>query len=69
MARASDLDPEVAARECFLLGGQAIRHVIFDPLLPDPLVNAKDRQAFVQTVREFDQLGHSIWRKLYDIND
>ena len=67
MARASDLDPEVAARECFLLGGQAIRHVIFDPLLPDPLVNAKDRQAFVQTVREFDQLGHSIWRKLYDI--
>ncbi|MBQ0715268.1 MAG: PaaX family transcriptional regulator [Paraperlucidibaca sp.] len=69
MARASDLDPEVAARECFLLGGQAIRHVIFDPLLPDPLVNAKDRQAFVQTVREFDQLGHSIWRKLYDINE
>ncbi|REH38963.1 PaaX family transcriptional regulator [Paraperlucidibaca baekdonensis] len=68
MARAADLDPEVAARECFLLGGKAIRQVIFDPLLPEPLVEAKVRQAFVQTVREFDQLGHGIWRKLYDVD-
>ncbi len=66
MARAGDLEPEVAARECFLLGGKAIRQIVFDPLLPEPLVDARKRQAFVQTVREYDQLGHGIWRRLYD---
>ena len=35
-------------------------------LLPEPLVDARKRQAFVQTVREYDQLGHGIWRRLYD---
>jgi phenylacetic acid degradation operon negative regulatory protein len=69
MARAGELDPEVAARECFLLGGKAIRQVVFDPLLPEPMVNAEERHAFVQTVREFDQLGHDIWRKVYDVVD
>lgn len=69
MQRAGDLEPEVAARECFLLGGKAIRQVVFDPLLPEPLVDAQARQAFVQTVREYDQLGHGIWRQLYEFAD
>jgi hypothetical protein len=33
------------------------------------MVNAEERHAFVQTVREFDQLGHDIWRKVYDVVD
>ena len=34
LARASKLEPEVAARESFLLGNKAIRQVVFDPLCP-----------------------------------
>jgi len=65
MARADQLEPEVAARECFLLGGKAIRAVVFDPLLPEPLVDTRARQAFVDTVREYDQFGHEIWAQIY----
>lgn len=60
------LEPGVAARDVFLIGGKAIRHVVYDPLLPDPLVDAQARHAFVETVRRFDQVGRSIWRRLYE---
>lgn len=60
------LDPDVAAREAFLLGGKAIRHVVYDPLLPAPLVDAEARHAFVETVRRFDQVGRRIWQRLYE---
>lgn len=62
----SSLAPDRAARDAFLLGGQAIRHVVYDPLLPDPLVDAEARHAFVDTVRRFDQVGKQIWQRLYD---
>lgn len=65
LACADQLEPEVAARECFLLGGKAIRAVVFDPLLPEPFVDSKARQAFVDTVRKFDQVGHGIWAQIY----
>lgn len=64
LARADGLTPELAARESFLLGSAAIRQVVFDPLLPDPLVEVTERRAFVTTVLRFDQTGHSIWRAL-----
>lgn len=60
------LDPDVAAREAFLLGGKAIRHIVYDPLLPAPLVDAEARHAFVDTVRRFDQVGRLIWQRLYE---
>lgn len=66
MHRAHELEPDVAARECFLHGDKAIKQVIFDPLLPESLVDVPLRRTFVETVREFDQLGHRIWRQLYD---
>lgn len=65
MARCDELEPDVAAREAFLLGGKAIHHVVFDPLLPAPLVDADARHAFVETVREFDRRGRLIWQTLY----
>ncbi len=64
LARSSALDPEFAAREAYLLGSQAIRHVVFDPLLPEPFVDTAARHAFVESVRQFDQAGHRIWRNL-----
>lgn len=60
------LDADTAAREAFLLGGKAIRHVVYDPLLPDPLVDAQARHDFVETVRRFDRVGRQIWRRLYE---
>ena len=60
------LDPDAAAREAFLLGGKAIRHVVYDPLLPDPLVDTQARHAFVDCVRRFDRVGKQVWRRMYE---
>ncbi|HYR26627.1 MAG TPA: PaaX family transcriptional regulator C-terminal domain-containing protein [Aquabacterium sp.] len=64
LARADDLELEVAARECYLLGNEAIRQMVFDPMLPAPLVNVEERQAFSQALKDFDDTGHRIWRQL-----
>jgi phenylacetic acid degradation operon negative regulatory protein len=64
LTRAKNLDVDVAARESFLLGNDAIRSLVFDPLLPDPLADVDERRAFADTVLEFDRVGHEIWRKL-----
>ena len=65
MKRADKLEPEVAARESYLLGGKAIRDVVFDPLLPEPFVDTEARHAFIDTVRRFDRFGQDIWRRLW----
>lgn len=65
LQRAPQLETEVAAREAFLLGNNAIRQVVFDPLLPEPLVDTAARQAFFADVQRFDQAGHQIWNRLY----
>ena len=41
--------PEAGAREVFLIGGRAIRHVVYDPLLPSPFVDVQARHDFVET--------------------
>lgn len=64
LSRAESLDLEVAARESFLLGNEAIRTLVFDPLLPDPLADVVERRAFVDCVLSFDEAGHAIWRRL-----
>lgn len=66
LAQAHQLSLDVAARECYLLGGQAIRRVVFDPLLPDPLVDVVARQRFFEAVRQFDEAGHVIWQRFFD---
>lgn len=51
LEKADQLELEDAARESFLLGGRAIRQIVFDPLLPAPLVDAEARHAFIATVK------------------
>lgn len=65
LQRAPQLELEVAAREAFLLGNKAIRQVVFDPLLPDPLVDTVARQNFIAGVQRFDQAGQQIWKRLF----
>lgn len=64
LTTADTLDPETAAREAFLHGRTAIKHLVFDPLLPDQMIDAQARQHFFNSVRKFDAIGREIWRKL-----
>lgn len=69
-ARRSKLLPlEDAARESYLLGSKAIHQVVFDPLLPAPLVDAQARQSFLDAVLAFDRLGREIWRRFHAMVD
>jgi len=63
LAGADSLALDTAARESFLLGNDAIRQLVFDPLLPAPLVDVEARRAFVDTVLSFDAAGHAIWNR------
>lgn len=65
LAKADALSPEASARESFLLGSAAIRTIVFDPLLPAPLVDVEARRALVETVKDFDERGHAIWLALF----
>jgi phenylacetic acid degradation operon negative regulatory protein len=65
LARLNALQPEVAAREAFVLGNAAIRRIVFDPLLPAPLVDVDERRALLQVVLRYDEVGHAIWRRLH----
>jgi phenylacetic acid degradation operon negative regulatory protein len=64
LAGSGRLDLEAAARESYVLGNEAIRQLVFDPLLPDPLVDTQARRAFRQAVIDFDAAGHGIWQRL-----
>ena len=66
LERADELEPDVAARECFLLGRRAIRQVVFDPFLPHPLVHIDLRRAFFDAVVRFDHAGHLIWQRFFE---
>ena len=63
-SRAASLDAETAAREAYLLGNDAIRLLVFDPLLPEPLVDVDERRALAAAVRSHDQAGRTLWQRL-----
>lgn len=64
LAGCESLEPDVAARESYLIGGRAIRQLVFDPWLPDSMIDASARQQFFETVRRFDETGKQIWAAL-----
>lgn len=59
-------DVDAAARESFLLGGAAIRQIVFDPLLPAPIVDVAERKAFVDVMRKFDRVGQAAWSRFLE---
>lgn len=66
LAHADGLELDVAAREAFLLGNEAIRQLVFDPLLPAPLVDAGARRRFIDAVVRFDAAGQAIWKRFQE---
>jgi phenylacetic acid degradation operon negative regulatory protein len=65
--REPSLSREIAARESFLLGSEAIRQILFDPRLPEPLVDAGERRALVDSMRRFDVAGRKVWTRLFGV--
>ncbi|HET8870327.1 MAG TPA: PaaX family transcriptional regulator C-terminal domain-containing protein [Aquabacterium sp.] len=65
LERAEHLSPDQAAREAFLLGRPAIRCVVYDPLLPEGMVDTEARQSCFESVRRFDSAGRALWWQFF----
>ena len=55
----------MAAHHCYLVGNQAIRDLVFDPLLPEPLVDVSKRLAYREAVAHYEEVGRSIWARFH----
>lgn len=64
LKRLPGLSPQQAARESYLVGDQALRTLVFDPLLPEPLVSGGERRTFIEAMLRYDAAGQRIWRAL-----
>ncbi|MEN8183506.1 MAG: PaaX family transcriptional regulator [Myxococcota bacterium] len=61
-ARLPTLSRKARMAESFRLGGEAVRQIVLDPLLPAPIVAAEKRGALVEAMRRYDRLGRRMWR-------
>lgn len=68
LANKDNLSADAALREVFMLGDAGIRSVIFDPLLPAPLVDEAARQQYFDTVRRFNDEGRRLWLAFFAAN-
>jgi len=53
---------ETALVQSYLLGGEAIRVLATDPLLPEQLMQGETRAALTETMLRYDAVGHALWR-------
>jgi phenylacetic acid degradation operon negative regulatory protein len=60
-ARLLELPHADAMLESFTLGGDAIRQLVLDPLLPEPIAPARERRRLLSAARRYDALGRRIW--------
>lgn len=60
--RLRKLPLDQAALETYRLGDQMLRQLVFDPLLPSPLVKVALRQTFRDAMRHYDEVGHQVWK-------
>jgi phenylacetic acid degradation operon negative regulatory protein len=52
---------EKAMVESFVTGGEGIQRLVLDPLLPEEICPAAERDALVTAMREYDKAGRSAW--------
>jgi phenylacetic acid degradation operon negative regulatory protein len=60
--RLSSLSEVEAMAETFRFGGEAVRRIVLDPLLPEPIVDTGARRALVDAMRDYDRLGRDCWK-------
>jgi phenylacetic acid degradation operon negative regulatory protein len=53
---------ETALVQTYLLGGEAIRVLATDPLLPEEIMASETRAALTQAMLRYDAVGHALWR-------
>lgn len=61
-ARLPSLSVEAGMAESFRVGGDAVRQIVLDPLLPDPIVAVDARRALVAAMRRYDRIGRRCWK-------
>ena len=59
--RVEDLSRAEAMVETFLVGGQVLRQIALDPLLPEDIVPGRERARLVDAMRRYDRLGRACW--------
>ncbi len=67
LAAVDELAPRVAAREAFLFGSDVLRLIMFDPRLPEPLVDVAARRALVDAMKRLDLVGRKCWAELFAV--
>ncbi len=61
--RLPDMSSDAAMAESFRLGGEAVRQIVLDPLLPDAIVDVEARRALVAEMRRYDRIGRGFWKQ------
>lgn len=59
--RLAALALEEAMAESFRIGGEAIHVLVKDPLLPDEIMRAPEREQLAQAMRDYDRQGRQLW--------
>lgn len=65
-SRLPRMDESSAMAECFLLGGEAIRRIVLDPLLPGAIVATDERDNLIRAMQAYDQVGRKCWKPFLD---
>lgn len=63
LARLPSLPLEEATKESYVIGDRALYNVVFDPLLPTPLVDVAMRERYRNLVKRYDDAGAQIWHQ------
>ena len=62
-----ELPLKSAAREAFFFGGDVLRKIMFDPRLPEPLVDVGERRALLDAAKRLDTTGRRLWMRLFAV--
>lgn len=63
LERLNILPLELATKETYEIGDWALHQLVFDPLLPTPLIDTALRTQFRDLVKCYDDIGADIWSK------
>jgi len=58
----ADMPRETALVQSYLLGGEAIRVLATDPLLPEQIMPTEARARLSETMLHYDAVGHALWK-------
>jgi len=68
LAEVGELPLRRAAKDAFYFGGDVLRAIVFDPRLPDELVDVAARRALLAAAQRVDSTGRALWRRLVGLS-